>query len=274
MSIVKYRYYLISIWKLLKDFTPRSHILRVFLKLPYSQNQIIRLLQNDLRFYTRGAMDIWTIKETFVDRFYEKYGSPIQNGWTVVDIGAGIGDFSILSAFGFPDNMVFAYEPTPESFQYLEKNLVANKISNVKPNKQAVWSVSGDIYINTDHNEPGQFTSRPIENSSASQSFLKVPSITLEDLFKSASIDTINLLKLDCEGAEYSILFHTPDYIFRLIERIVLEYHDSIVEFNHQDLISFLESRGYSVSSYPNYVHSHLGYLYALRQDKDSIPEE
>ncbi|MFN2159651.1 MAG: FkbM family methyltransferase, partial [Anaerolineales bacterium] len=214
MSIVKYRYYLISIWKLLKDFTPRSHILRVFLKLPYSQNQIIRLLQNDLRFYTRGAMDIWTIKETFVDRFYEKYGSPIQNGWTVVDIGAGIGDFSILSAFGFPDNMVFAYEPTPESFQYLEKNLVANKISNIKPNKQAVWSVSGDIYINTDHNEPGQFTSRPIENSSASQSFLKVPSITLEDLFQSASIDTINLLKLDCEGAEYSILFHTPDYIF------------------------------------------------------------
>jgi len=256
-----------SIWNLLREFSPRTDILRIFLKLPPSRNQIIRLVRSDLRFYTRGAMDIWTIKETFIDRFYEKYSSPIQNGWTVVDIGAGIGDFSIFCAYRHPDNRVYAFEPTPESFFLLQKNLEENKICNVSPYRLAVWSASGDIYINTAHPEPGQFTSQPIVGDRNSQSYFKASSLTLQEVRQSASIEKIHLLKLDCEGAEYSILFNSPDDIYRHIERIVMEYHDSIVEFNHQDLVPFLESQGYSVFTYPNYVYSNLGYLYAVRRD-------
>jgi FkbM family methyltransferase len=267
MSTIKFRYYIFSILHLLREFSPRSHVLRVFLKLPYSQNQIIRLVRSDLGFYIRGAMDIWTIKETFVDRFYEKYGSPVKNNWTVVDIGAGIGDFSIFCAYRHQDSRIFSFEPTPESYQLFEKNLAVNKISNIKPSQQAIWSTSGEISINTDHAEPGQFTSQPIQKWGNSQSSLKVSSLTLEEVVQSASIDTIHLLKLDCEGAEFPILFNTPEYVYSRIERVVMEYHDSIVETTHQDLAAFLESKGYIVSTYPNFVHSNLGYLYAFRRE-------
>jgi hypothetical protein len=37
---------------------------------------------------------------------------------------------------------------------------------------------------------------------------------------------SIDLLKLDCEGAEYVILMKAPAEILEHIARIVLEYHD------------------------------------------------
>lgn len=212
-------------------------------------------------------MDIWTIKETFIDRFYEKYGSPIQNKWVVVDIGAGIGDFSIFCAYGHPDNRIYSFEPTPESFLLLKNNLAVNNISNVIPYQQAVWSSSGEISLNTDHPEPGQFSSQPAERINNSQSLITASSKTIEEIFQTDSIDKIHLIKLDCEGAEYPILFNTPDYIYSRIERVVMEYHDSIGKFNHQDLVSFMENEGYIVSTYSNFVHADLGYLYAIRRD-------
>lgn len=45
-----------------------------------------------------GATDVWSAKETWLDRFYERCGFPIAPGWTDVDIGAGIGEFILLAS--------------------------------------------------------------------------------------------------------------------------------------------------------------------------------
>ena len=47
---------------------------------------------------------------------------------------------------------------------------------------------------------------------------------TLEDIMKSLGVDHIDLLKLDCEGSEFSILENTPS--LDKIRFIVGEYHD------------------------------------------------
>ncbi len=66
-------------------------------------------------------MDVWSVKETFVDRFYERYGAPVGEGWTVMDIGGGIGDFSIFAAYDKPSNQIYAFEPYPGSFTLLRR---------------------------------------------------------------------------------------------------------------------------------------------------------
>ena len=53
---------------------------------------IIRLRGSGLQFRVRTAMDVWVIKETCLDRDYE-YGMVLQDNWTIIDIGAGLGDF-------------------------------------------------------------------------------------------------------------------------------------------------------------------------------------
>ena len=75
------------------------------------------------------------------------------------------------------------------------------------------------------------------------------------------------LFRSDCEGAEYSILFGTPQPVLEHIRRIIMEYHDNLIQHNHRDLTRFLSERGFQVETFPNPVHSHLGYLRAIRKN-------
>lgn len=271
----KYTYYLSSIWKLLTGMKPCTGVVQAFLRPAKPGLQTVELRKSGLRFKTRGVMDIWSLKETFLDRFYEKFGVSIGEGWTIIDIGGGIGDFTIFVAAQHPKNVVYAFEPTPESFALLQENLELNRIQNAQIFPQAIWSEDGQVMIDTTVGEPGQFTSHaaqdlpastpaPGPQSTAAAGKLVAPSLSLAQALEATGLGHCNLLKIDCEGAEYEILFNTPDAILGRIERIIMEYHN-VGEYTHVDLERFLRSKGFAVKTYPNYVHDYLGYLYASR---------
>ena len=265
MLIRKYTYYLASIWKLLVGMTPVAGVLQAFLRPGVPQERSITLRQFDLTFKTRDVMDIWSIKETFLDRFYEKFGTSIGDGWTVFDIGGGIGDFTIFVAAQHPKSVVYAFEPTPGSFKLLQENLRLNNITNAQVFPQAIWSAGKQVVINTTEGQPGQFTSQAAQDDWTKQENIPVPSISLEEAFEATGLGHCNLMKIDCEGAEYEILFNTPDEILQRVERIVMEYHDGMGPYSHRDLETFLKAKGFGVKQYPNYVHDYLGYIYASR---------
>lgn len=159
MALEKYSYYLKSIFSLLSNFENPWLILRIFLRMGGVDVKKVRLKTYGLDFYVRGPMDVWCLKETFIDRFYEKYGIALQDGWTVVDIGAGLGDFSILAGQNFSHSRVYAYEPFLESFNLLQRNLVANQIKNVQIFQQAVGK-TGALILDLSGGEPLQIQSR------------------------------------------------------------------------------------------------------------------
>ena len=265
-SYRKYRYYLLSIWKLLVGMKPVTGIMRAFLRPSVAVQQTIEIRNTGQRFRTRGVMDIWSVKETFLDRFYERFSTSIGDGWTVCDIGGGIGDFTIFVASLNPQNVVYSFEPTPDSFKVLQENLKLNQIENAQAFPQAIWSEDGQIVIDTTVGEPGQFTSKEIgANKQVDSGKVIVPSITLAQAFEATGIALCNLLKIDCEGAEYEILFNTPAEILNRVERIIMEYHDNVSQYTHTDLETFLRNNGFAVKIYPNDVHNYLGYLYASR---------
>ncbi len=264
MGIQKYRYYLISVFELLGQVRPLSTLLSVFMSQAPEGVKQIYLPKYDLHFSVRGAMDIWSVKETFLDRFYERFGVAIGSGWTIIDIGGGIGDFTTFAARANPDNRVFAFEPTPESFQLLEANLARNKVSNAQGYAQAIWSGEGTLWIDTSVGEPGQFVSHEASKAEKQGASVAVPSLSLAQAFHQLEIDRCDLLKMDCEGAEYPILYQAPKEIFAKIDRIVMEYHDN-AQGNHAQLAAYLQQQGYEVRITPNFVHANLGYLYACR---------
>jgi len=52
-------------------------------------------------------MDIRSIKEAFIDRFYERYyGTVSENGLRFIDIGAGIGESTSFAAIEHPNTFV------------------------------------------------------------------------------------------------------------------------------------------------------------------------
>jgi len=75
------------------------------------------------------------------------------------------------------------------------------------------------------------------------------------------------LLKLDCEGAEYDILMKSDPQWLGKIERIVMEYHDGVAAYQHDDLSRFLQAHGYRVEAFDNPVYKEIGYLRAVRMD-------
>lgn len=263
MNLKAYIYYLRSIWYLLCEFKHPFQIIGIFSNPSRAFEQTIFLKKSGLQFRVRTAMDVWSVKETFIDEFYKIFGTAIENNWTIVDIGAGIGEFCIYAAHGYPNNKIYAFEPFDGSFALLQKNLQLNQIENVYPICNAINDSNEPMTIQRPTSQPLQFVTTASTDNQIDGNTIQ--SITLEQAWSFYNIDECNLLKLDCEGCEYAVLLNASDGILNSIQRIVMEYHDNVAPFNHSDLVNFLTQKGFTVHLQPNYVHHNLGYLYAHR---------
>ena len=146
LFISRWLYYVSSIFTILLGMSPRLKIISTFLKL--NHKPFVIKLNNGLRFKVRTAMDIWVIKETCLDRDYEHYGTTLQVGWTIVDIGGGLGDFTLYAA-RISDTDVHVYEPFPESMELLQENLKRNQIHNVHVYSEAVSAKKDQLQLAT-----------------------------------------------------------------------------------------------------------------------------
>lgn len=264
-------YYLQSIFKLGFGIKNWPTIFSLFLRSDQVGRHLLRLRRPHVTLWVRGAMDVWAVKETFLDAFYTRYGVPVEDGWTVIDIGAGVGDFSILAAYGHPNAQVYALEPYPGSYDLLVENIALNTLPQVHAFPLAVWSRSGRLLLDLTRGEPLQIVSIEEERKEENVAHFTVGALTLENLLADQGIERVDLLKLDCEGAEYEILMAAPSKVLARVQRIILETHDLDDQRNHNHLIQFLESAGYRVNWYKNQVHADLGYLFATRMDDGSV---
>ncbi len=220
MLFSRWFYYLVSVPTLLKGIANWPLAIRMFLGLPVQQPVVIEL-KNGSRFKVRTAIDVWIIKETCLDRDYERNSVPIEDGWVVIDIGAGLGDFAITVAREHPNSVVYAYEPFPESFALLQENIRLNRVSNVRAFPYAVGERSEPMCLETT-------TGIAVQHSTARTSTIshpdtvQVPGLSLADVLEKERIPQCDFLKVDCEGAEYDIFLHTGAETLRKIKHISL----------------------------------------------------
>lgn len=259
------RYYITSLMAMVIHFKNWPELVSLFLRRTSSGTRTVIFRRKPIRMIVRSAMDVWSVKETFLDQFYTRYGEPIQNGWTVIDIGAGIGDFSLYAAFANPFINVYAFEPFPESYELLRRNLALNGVKNVQVFQNAVWSTSGELDLDLTTGEPLQFSSQLKIDNHPVAGKIAVRGLSLDEIFRINSLHHVDLIKMDCEGAEYEILLTTPAATLQRIERIIMEYHDVDAVRTHLVLADFLRKQGFSVTCYDNFVHKHIGYLFASR---------
>ena len=262
-------YYLWSILELLIGVKNWNELFAIFLGKPFVGIKWLELRRNNLKIGVGSKMEAWSVKETLIDRLYEKYGTAIQPGWVVVDIGAAIGEFTVEAALA--GARVHAFEPNAGSINILRQNLRANSLNGVETYNLGVWSQSGEIPLHFYNDEPLQAASgqrADVETEDIKSTSIGV--ISLPELLEKVG-EPINLLKLDCEGAEYEILLDQAPEVFEKIERIVMEYHDLRDGRNYQLLVDEFTKQGYQVKRHENVVHPELGYLYAERAVDSSL---
>ncbi|OGM17101.1 hypothetical protein A2V56_00015 [Candidatus Woesebacteria bacterium RBG_19FT_COMBO_42_9] len=193
------------------------------------------------------------VREVWEDGTYRlsKIGPPTPE--IVFDIGAHVGVFSVYAAQKFPGVSVYSFEPDPQNFELLRQNITLNGFEDrIHPFQLAISAKSGihDFFRSKFRSTSNSLFERSINNSKG-YGKVKVESRTLEEIFEQEKIDRCDLLKMDCEGAEFEILLNAPPDVLRRIRRIALEYHDGVTNHDHKDLSRFLRANGFTVEVKP-----------------------
>ena len=235
-SFHEYVWYFIKCFLLFKK---PIQILYCYLTKTSPNNRVVEL-RNGLRIFLcehplELGFDVITLFLVFVR---EDYGEVEPNN-VVIDIGANIGVFSLYAAYNGA-RQVYAYEPNTEFYECLLRNISENKLEDVIiPYKLAVSGVDGDTV---------KFPVKPsqcnaILTDDDGEDFELVKTTTLEKILSTNSVSVVDLLKLDCEGAEYDILFTSNDAVLEKIRAIRLEYHRG-----WDNIVSFLMKHGFEQS--------------------------
>ena len=191
-------------------------------------------LRNGLRIKTSSnPHDVITFILVFCRRDYGK----IKKGSFVVDVGANIGVFTIYSLMKGA-KQVEAFEPCEETFNVLKENIKFNKFdSRVKIHNLAVSDFSNKEVFVPKKSSP--------YNKIHKQNYLekemnKVKTINLEEALRSSA--KIDLIKVDCEGAEFEIFSSFSTNFINKVDEIRMELHGSLEKF-----LSCFQSKSFKI---------------------------
>ena len=189
---------------------------------------------------TNKGFDLGHIVEIYIKK---EYGENFEKN-NIIDVGMSNGDSSIYFAICGAKKVV-GIEPTQESFELAVRNIRENGLQDkiIAINK-AVTPHSGqtELFAYPDSPNANSIDSENIVHLGSKKVKFTVQGIRLEDIIDMFDGEPVNLLKMDCEGCEYSILQSLKTDSYKKIQKLVLEYHNGL-----QELPNLLKKMGYEV---------------------------
>jgi FkbM family methyltransferase len=212
------------------------------------------------------------IQEAWSDNCYALPPRPQSGRRVVVDIGANLGSFALAAAQRYPDGLVYCFEPGSDNFALLQQNIEANHLEDrVKAWPKAVSDRDGKATFYRSDLAPTRHSLLSNELFQTAGGLCEeVETVSLASFFEAEGIECCDLLKLDCEGAEYAILLGVPDAVLARVQAVVMEYHDGVTEHHHGELIDFLQRRGFQVQVEPSPDNAEFGIIRARRPHSHS----
>ncbi len=133
----------------------------------------------------------------FVDR--------CRKAQVVLDIGANVGYYSILAALSNPDAEVIAFEPVPQLYDRLVRNVELNQLgSRIKAMNLAVSDRCDEIPLYVPNN--GVLCESSILAGFRPDSMqLRAEATTVDTFLQAHGVGSVDLIKIDVEGAEHLV---------------------------------------------------------------------
>jgi FkbM family methyltransferase len=169
----------------------------------------------------------------------------------VLDLGANVGFAALYVKYLYPDAVVHAFEPDPDTVAMLRRNVARNGLRGVHVHAAAVSDAAGtaEFYVDS---RPGELTMGLLPQRLAGRDSLvrTVPVIRLADFLADFPAGTrIDLLKMDIEGYETEVFasLDRPGSLDR-VNALVIEYHHLIPDRPARLgwFLSLLERHGFS----------------------------
>ena len=120
----------------------------------------------------------------------------------VIDIGANAGWYSLAIASIFPNSRIYSFEPVPDTFERLSRNILLNSYHDrIIANNFAIHEYAGssDFFFSPSLSGNSSFSSNL--QATADKSCLTVKTLPLDDYVFSNNLQP-SFVKIDVEGAE------------------------------------------------------------------------
>jgi len=169
----------------------------------------------------------------------------------VIDIGSNIGYYSLLfSKIVGKNGKVFSFEPEPNNFKILKKNVFVNGHENIQLENIALSNKNGTTKLFLAEKNKGMH--RVYQSKLCTDDFIEVKMIKLDDYFsKNPFAEKISFIKMDVEGYEYFVLEGMTSLIAKNKNlKILLEFIPASIKESNSDpkkLLDFLEINGFKI---------------------------
>ena len=221
----KLPYYLRLLARLSLELQPRHQVLARLLR---PRGDVDLRAGRVLRLEDR--LDLLVLAEIVCDDVYRLRELDAETT-LIVDVGAGLGDFAVSAAGAFPRARVVAIEPDPGRFALLQLNVARNGLANVELHQAAAGR----------------------------------PAISGQPLGWFPRGEQVDLLKIDCEGAEVDVLLGLAAEELARVRRVALEWHRSDDALRDEQVAQILSAEGFRVLITTDPYEPMLGYAYAKR---------
>jgi FkbM family methyltransferase len=240
-------------------------------------------------------------------RGYLQHGIEVRPGDVVLDVGANIGLFGVRAVRSAPDVTVYAFEPVPDIFAVLQANASEHGAGRLIPLPYGASGARGEARFTyfprspaLSTSDPGAWDEQPDEFKEAvigqtaaaagaiwyarlmprflagfvarhlrsGSKEVVATLVTLSEIIDEHQIARVDLLKIDCEGAELAALQGVRAEHWPRIGRVVVEVHDRAGRF---DAVSaLLRAQGFTrlvAEKEAGFEKTRLINLFATRSD-------
>jgi len=165
----------------------------------------------------------------------------LKPGMVVVDVGAHVGYFSLIAARKVGSGgKVFSFEPDPINYELLQRNIDLNGYTNVTTVNAAVADEIGTRTLFQTALDSGRHST--YHHGLPENGSVEVETWTLDAFWESQDWPTVDLIKVDVEGAEVDVLNGMAVLREKMLGvQLIIEFNPALLESAGVESFAFLE---------------------------------
>jgi FkbM family methyltransferase len=180
-------------------------------------------------FYRPATSDPLAIYQVLLRRGgkAEYYLPPALQPAVILDIGSNIGTSILFFREQFPAARIYGFEPHPETFRILEKNVTG--LPSIQVFNYGLGAVNADVAVPFDGADFSRFTVAELAGGDWSGPLSPTACRIRHagEVVQELGLTKVDLIKIDCEGAEFDVLSALPAELLQQCKWIVGELHDA-----------------------------------------------